>query len=131
MNVLGDNIKKHRLRLNYSQEFVAEELGISQNAYSKIEANQTKSFTIERLEQLAELFETTVTDLLGVEKQINFNTTNTNDHCNSNTGYTNGDVHYHAASEVIELLKAELAEMRKERAELMAIIREISSKMKG
>ncbi|MEM9982038.1 MAG: helix-turn-helix transcriptional regulator [Bacteroidota bacterium] len=129
MNVLGDNIRKHRLRLDYSQEFVAEKLGISQNAYSKIEANQTKSFTIERLEQLAELFETTVASLLGIEKQITINTTN--DNFTSTTGYTNGDVHYHAASEVIELLKAELAEMRKERAELMAIIREISSKMKG
>ena len=84
MNVLGDNIRKHRLRLNYSQEFVAEELGISQNAYSKIEANQTKNFTIERLEQLAALFETTVNDLLGIEKHITFNTTN--DH-NDSTGY--------------------------------------------
>ncbi|MEM9980889.1 MAG: helix-turn-helix transcriptional regulator [Bacteroidota bacterium] len=65
MNNIGENIRKHRLRLDYSQAYVAEELGISQNAYSKIEANQTKSFTIERLEQLAALLETSVVGFIG------------------------------------------------------------------
>ncbi|OOQ60396.1 helix-turn-helix domain-containing protein [Mucilaginibacter pedocola] len=36
------NIRKRRLKVNYSQEFVAAELGISQNAYSKIELGYTK-----------------------------------------------------------------------------------------
>ncbi|MGD1839818.1 MAG: helix-turn-helix domain-containing protein [Thermonemataceae bacterium] len=126
MNSIGENIRKHRLRLDYSQAYVAEELGISQNAYSKIEANQTKSFTIERLEQLAELFETTVADLLGIAHTISINTNN-----GDVSGYVQGnhDYHFHE-SKTIELLREELQAMRKERAELLEIIKKMSDKLK-
>ncbi|OOQ60442.1 helix-turn-helix domain-containing protein [Mucilaginibacter pedocola] len=34
-------IRERRLQLNYSQEYVAGELGLSQNAYSKLELGYT------------------------------------------------------------------------------------------
>src|SRR6202012_1314436 len=58
----------HKLRLlrefrNYSQEYIAEKLGITQNAYSRIENNQTR-LTAERLEKLAFILEITPMELL-------------------------------------------------------------------
>jgi transcriptional regulator with XRE-family HTH domain len=58
----------HKLRLlrefrNYSQEYIAEKLGITQNAYSRIENNQTR-LTAERLEKLAVILEITPMELL-------------------------------------------------------------------
>lgn len=42
------NIRKTREFRNYTQEYLAAKLGISQNAYSKIELGYTK-ITLERL----------------------------------------------------------------------------------
>lgn len=54
--MIGEKIKKFRESKNLSQEFVADYLGISQTAYSRIESNQTK-LTSERISSLASLFE--------------------------------------------------------------------------
>jgi transcriptional regulator with XRE-family HTH domain len=62
-------IKKLRESRKYSQEYVAEALGISQNAYSKIENEQTK-LTTERLSKLAEILEVPEYELL--ESGTNF-----------------------------------------------------------
>ncbi|MEM9980888.1 MAG: helix-turn-helix transcriptional regulator [Bacteroidota bacterium] len=130
MNSIGENIRKH-----YSQAYVAEELGTSQNAYSKIEANQTKSFTIERLEQLAALFEVSVVDLLGITPAISINTNYGTGYVQENqgdlTGYVQGNHDYYfQESKTIELLREELQAMRKERAELLEIIKKMSDKLK-
>jgi len=58
----------HKLRLlrefrNYSQEYIAEKLGITQNAYSRIENNQTR-LTADRLEKLAVILQITPMELL-------------------------------------------------------------------
>lgn len=54
--MIGEKIKKFRESKNLSQEFVADYLGISQTAYSKIESNQTK-LTADRISSLASLFD--------------------------------------------------------------------------
>jgi len=48
----GQKLRLLREYRNYSQEYIAEKLGITQNAYSRIENNQTR-LTAERLEKLA------------------------------------------------------------------------------
>jgi transcriptional regulator with XRE-family HTH domain len=48
----GQKLRVFREFRNYSQEYIADKLGITQNAYSRIENNQTK-MTAERLRQLA------------------------------------------------------------------------------
>ena len=50
------NIRKIREHRNYTQEYLAAKLRISQNAYSKIELGYTK-ITVERLFQIAEILE--------------------------------------------------------------------------
>ncbi len=58
------NIRKTREDKNYTQEYLAAKLKISQNAYSKIELGYTK-ITLERLFQIAEVLEIAPIDLIG------------------------------------------------------------------
>lgn len=58
---LPENIKKLRLKLGYSQHTVAQALGISQNAYCKIELGYSK-LTINKLFDIAEAFNLPVQD---------------------------------------------------------------------
>ena len=39
---IGTRIKNLREKKNYTQDYLAQKLGITQKAYSKIEANQTR-----------------------------------------------------------------------------------------
>ena len=64
IDVLATNIKKARLHRNYSQDYLAGKLHISQNAYSKVELGQTR-VTLERLSIIAEVLEVKVTSLIG------------------------------------------------------------------
>lgn len=61
------NIRRKRETLNYTQEYLAAKLDISQNAYSKIELGYTK-ITVERLFQIADILETNLTDLIEYNK---------------------------------------------------------------
>jgi transcriptional regulator with XRE-family HTH domain len=59
-------IRKRRVEKNYTQEYLAYKLNISQNAYSKIELCYTK-ITVERLFQIAEILEIAVGGLLDAD----------------------------------------------------------------
>ena len=50
------SIKEVRTTKGYSQEYVATKLGMSQNAYSKLEMGKT-SLKLKRLSQLADVLE--------------------------------------------------------------------------
>lgn len=63
---ISTNIRKKREYRNYTQEYLAARLHISQNAYSKIELGYTK-ITVERLFQIAEVLEFSVAELIDVE----------------------------------------------------------------
>lgn len=60
------NIRKIREHRNYTQEYLAAKLKISQNAYSKIELGYTK-ITVERLFHIADILETDPVDILNSE----------------------------------------------------------------
>ena len=59
---LGNNIKKRREELKLSQEYVAEQLGVSRQAVSKWETGQSEP-NAGNLAMLAELLETTLSEL--------------------------------------------------------------------
>jgi transcriptional regulator with XRE-family HTH domain len=67
VRAVATNIRNKREELNYTQEYLAAKLNISQNAYSKIELGYTK-ITVERLFQIADILETNLTDLISTEK---------------------------------------------------------------
>ncbi|MCZ4224203.1 helix-turn-helix domain-containing protein [Pedobacter rhodius] len=64
-NVAG-NIRKIREYRDYTQDYLAAKLKISQNAYSKIELGYSK-LTIERLFQIASIIDIDVTHLLTLD----------------------------------------------------------------
>ena len=65
----GEKIRMIRELRNYSQEYVAEKLGIKQNSYSKIENNQTK-LTAEMLQKIATLFGVSPMDIINQQPAI-------------------------------------------------------------
>jgi len=62
-------IKKYREMRSLSQKFVAGKMGISQNAYSKIENNQTQ-LTVQHVKKLSAILEVPITDLLKDDFEI-------------------------------------------------------------
>ena len=58
-----NKIRSRRETMNYTQAYVASKLGISQNAYSKIESGQT-NFTVKRLYEIVYILEANVTEFI-------------------------------------------------------------------
>ncbi len=67
MQVVAGNIRKVREYRNYTQDYLAAKLDISQNAYSKIELGYSK-ITLDRLFHIAIILEVEVTQLLYFNK---------------------------------------------------------------
>nr|WP_314490571.1 helix-turn-helix domain-containing protein [uncultured Chryseobacterium sp.] len=63
MEAIIEKIKEYRKKKGFSHENMADELNISQAAYSKIEKNETK-LTVDRLYQISEILEAPVYELL-------------------------------------------------------------------
>lgn len=60
------NIRKIREFRNYTQDYLAVKLHISQNAYSKIELGYS-SITLTRLIQIAEILEVDIIDIINTD----------------------------------------------------------------
>lgn len=69
MITTSKKIKRLRERLNYSQEHMADKLGISQPAYAKIE-NGTTKIDIERLFHISNILDVEPHELLEGEKTL-------------------------------------------------------------
>ncbi|HEY4063906.1 MAG TPA: helix-turn-helix transcriptional regulator [Puia sp.] len=65
----GQKLRLFREFRNYSQEYIAEKLGITQNTYSRIENNQTK-ITAERLSKLATILNIPPLELLSEKEPV-------------------------------------------------------------
>lgn len=71
---------KNKIRIirelkNYTQEYVAEQLGITQANYSKIEKGKT-SLTYAKLEEIANILEVSVEDIITFDSQRSFSSFN-------------------------------------------------------
>jgi transcriptional regulator with XRE-family HTH domain len=64
--VTASNIRKIRAYKNYTQDYLAAKLSISQNAYSKIELGYSK-LTLNRLFQIASILEVDAVELINLE----------------------------------------------------------------
>lgn len=65
----GTVLRKYRELRNYSQDYVARKMGISQNAYSKIENNITQ-LTVNHVKQISQILEVSIMDLLRDDFEI-------------------------------------------------------------
>ena len=69
---LGEKIKKLRELKDYTQEYMAEQLGISQSAYSKMEIGESE-ITYNRLEKVAEVLKMKPEELITFNESMVFN----------------------------------------------------------
>ena len=107
MNEIGKKIEELRNSKGWSQDNMAIELGISQPSYARL-IKQSESITIGRLMQMAKLFQTSVSDIIGEpSKKVNI-VENNNDNANAYF-----DTVYHADKDHIETLKSEIVFLRK------------------
>ena len=67
--VVASNIRKIRELRNYTQDYLAAKLGISQNAYSKIELGYSK-LTLERLFQISIILDVEAMQILSFDSVV-------------------------------------------------------------
>jgi len=72
MNKLGTKIKRIRELRNFSQEYVAEKIGMSQSNYARMENNEV-AVTNEKLEKIAEALNTSDSVIKNFDENIIFN----------------------------------------------------------
>lgn len=71
MNI-GTKIKKLRELKNFTQDYMAEQLGISQGAYSRMELGDSE-MTYGRLEKISEILEMKPEDIISFNESMVFN----------------------------------------------------------
>lgn len=97
----GDKIRHFRTKKGLTQEVFAEMLGISLQAYNKIETNKTK-VDIERLQQIAEKLETNLVELLSYGDQDIYYINNTNHEQKGGNGFV---IHNNLPSDYLQLVE--------------------------
>jgi transcriptional regulator with XRE-family HTH domain len=70
--IVGQKIKKLRELKNFTQEFMAKELNLSQSAYSKIESGET-DIPYSRLEEVAQVLGMRPEDVVAFNEHMVFN----------------------------------------------------------
>ncbi|HAS38972.1 MAG TPA: XRE family transcriptional regulator [Microscillaceae bacterium] len=70
---IGEKVKKLRELRNYTQEYMAEQLGMTQQNYSLIENDEDEDISLKRLKKIAETLEMGLMDLLAFEDRQIFN----------------------------------------------------------
>ena len=109
----GTKIRLIRLSRGLNQEGVAQQLGIKQNAYSKIETNQSKASDA-MVEKLATIFGVSAEDIKSPEPVIiNFHNSP------QSNGVNNGEIK-NQSEQLLQQLTQQLAIKDKQIEELMA-----------
>ena len=72
---IGDKIRKLRELRGYSQTNMADELGMVQTNYSKIERGEAKNLTVGQLEKIARVLEVHAATILSFDDKQIFNST--------------------------------------------------------
>jgi transcriptional regulator with XRE-family HTH domain len=103
-------IKQIRELKNFTQEYVAQQLGLSTRAYSKIETGETQ-LTINRLNEISAILGVPPMEVLGFDDKNIFNI----NHSTGNNGYNNimyPEKLIQQYEETIQALKEQIAVMK-------------------
>lgn len=60
---IGNTLRRYRDKYNYTQQYVANVIGISRVAYRKWENNEV-DFSLSQLSKIAEIYETSILDII-------------------------------------------------------------------
>jgi transcriptional regulator with XRE-family HTH domain len=111
---------------DYTQEFVAEDiLGISQNTYSRLEANPSK-ITAEQAQKLSDLYKVSIANLLSEATPVI--TFKENDFKDGGNGYIQNQ-NYHRNENELQTLKEQNAFLIKQNNDLMEMIKMLGGKL--
>lgn len=124
----GQKLRVYREFRNYSQEYIAEKLGITQNAYSRIETNQTR-LSADRLRQIADILTIPLSYLLSdSEPELNFGNGTNDKHMNELIVQTTRlyDQIIRTKDEKIVALEDEIVNLRKDRDKMMQLIEKLT-----
>jgi len=109
---------------DYTQEYVAGVLDVSQNTYSLIEKGDTK-ITIDRLAKLAALYNMELADLITLNEQTYINTiTNSQGVCSKNVTVNNS-----LSEDERALFKRTIDRLEKENERLHNLIEKLTAKL--
>lgn len=100
-------IRNIRELKNLTQDYVAQQLGLTTRAYSKIETGETQ-LTINRLNEISNVLGVSPQEILGFDKNLIFNNNPTNSRVNNYNAYNNTEI-----DQVKELYERLLAEKDK------------------
>ncbi len=114
---IGVKVKRIRELRNYSQDYMADRLGISQVSYSRIEKGQTK-LDMQRMQQIAEILEVDPMMLFNFDESMVLNNCTIAQGLNHNTyhNYSLAETERNALLQHIQRLEKELNELRREKA---------------
>lgn len=113
----SERIRKIRETKGFKQDYIADKLGISTTAYSKMENGETK-ITLDKLEKIAEVYKTDVESILKFDPHINFNV-----HNSPKSAIGTNPV-YHENEKLVEQLKNEVSFLKEQMTKLWEISRE-------
>jgi len=85
---IGNKIKKVRELKNYTQEYMAERLGITQSGYSRYE-KEDGDLTISQLDKISEIFQMKLEDLISFDEKFIFNNYGTSHDKSFSVNYSN------------------------------------------
>jgi transcriptional regulator with XRE-family HTH domain len=114
MNNVGDRIRQLREMKGLSQDYMASQLGLTQPSYSRLEKNDER-LTITRLQQIAELLETSIDYLfnkLTDEEHISIKNTKFINERNSQKIYAE-KADLHSLRFEVEELKKQIQQIKK------------------
>ena len=126
MNRITSNVKRIREQKDYSQDYMAVNMGISQSKYSRIESGEAK-FSMIDLQKIADLLETDISEFLDAPKITIQNQTN-NDNASGyveNLNIENKETTkqlIQAKDDIIQQMKDENQHLKNEVAFLRSII---------
>jgi transcriptional regulator with XRE-family HTH domain len=110
-------IKHLRELKNFTQEYMAQQLGLTTRAYSKIESGETQ-LTINRLNQISNILEVDPIEALGFDHQNIFN--NCKQEGNNNTMGTST---YHGQVNIVEQYEARIRYLEEEILFLRSLVK--------
>lgn len=129
--MLIQKIKQKRKEQGYSQDYMANQLGITTSAYSKMERGETK-IDIDRLKQLSETLKTDVIDLLSDENiVIAYN----GDHSVNVNGYSATQTNHVDENQrkdwnrMFEHLEGEVTTLRQKNDQLLKLVEKLTDKL--
>lgn len=114
-------IKRFREARNFTQSYMAEQLDISQNTYSKIEGGAIK-LTVDRLTQISNILNVQIEDILSASDDQHFTFNNSN--VDKFYGYIENiqEDNKELLNTTINILQEQINYLRKENEKLIEVI---------